>query len=351
MDSGRRNLAPGPGVISCVPSLVQTTETKPARLNTHSTGLLYGIGAYGIWGLLPLYFLVLLPATALEIVANRVVWSLLFCAVLLTVLRSWRRFGSAFRDRTVIWPLTAAAVLIALNWYIYTLAATTGHVIEASLGYFINPLVSVLLGVLILKERLRPLQWVAVGIAAAAVVVLTVAYGTVPWLALGLAFSFGLYGFVKKQVGSKVDAVVGLSVETAVLTPVALAVMAWLMSAGTATITTEGTGHFWLMAASGIITATPLILFSASAARLPLSSIGMLQYMTPLVQFVLALTVLGEQMALERWIGFILIWVALGVLSADVLRGLGRRGKARRKAGRALARRRGLSGQGPEARA
>ena len=186
-----------------------------------TAGILFGIGAYGLWGLMPLYFFVLAPAGAVEIVANRVVWSLLFCVLLITITRSWRVLGAAFRNRTVIGPLSIAAVLIAVNWLTYTYGVTTGQAVEASLGYFINPLVSVLLGVLVLKEKLRPLQWAAVGIGFIAVGVLTVSYGKLPWIALTLALSFGLYGFVKKRVGPRADAITSLTVETIVLAPVA----------------------------------------------------------------------------------------------------------------------------------
>lgn len=295
------------------------SSPRPAR-SDNATGILFGIGAYGLWGMLPLYFLILLPATAVEIVANRVLWSLIFCALLLTALRSWTTFRTAVSDRKVVGTLTVAALLIAVNWLVYTYGVTNGHAIEASLGYFINPIVSVLLGVFVLREKLRPLQWAAVGMGVVAVVVLAVGYGSVPFIALTLAFSFGLYGFVKKRVGPSVDAVSSLSIETAVLTPIAAGVMIWLTVSGGATLTSEGPGHFWIMAASGIITAVPLIFFGAAARRLPLTTIGMLQYLAPVLQFILALTVFGEEMPLERWIGFGLVWVGLVLLTVDMVR-------------------------------
>ncbi len=300
--------------------MTRTHKTpRPAR-SDNATGILFGIGAYGLWGMLPLYFLILLPATAVEIVANRVLWSLIFCALLLTVLRSWKTFRVAVSDRRVLGTLTVAALLIAVNWFVYTYGVTNGHAIEASLGYFINPIVSVLLGVFVLREKLRPLQWAAVGMGVVAVVVLAVGYGSVPFIALTLAISFGLYGFVKKRVGPSVDAVSSLSIETAVLTPIAAGVMIWLTVSGGATLTTEGPGHFWIMAASGIITAVPLIFFGAAARRLPLTTIGMLQYLAPVLQFILALTVFGEEMPLERWIGFGLVWLGLALLTVDMVR-------------------------------
>jgi chloramphenicol-sensitive protein RarD len=292
----------------------------PKAVDKETTaGVLFGIGAYGLWGLLPLYFFVLQPAGAVEIVANRVVWSLLFCALLITVTRAWRVLGAAFRNRSVLGTLAIAAGLIAVNWLTYTYGVTTGQAVEASLGYFINPLVSVLLGVFVLKETLRPLQWAAVGIGFIAVGVLTVSYGKLPWIALTLAISFGLYGFVKKRVGPRVDAITSLTVETIVLTPLAAATMIFLGVSGGASLASNGAGHFWLLAASGIITAVPLLFFGASARRLPMTTIGLLQYFAPVLQFVVALAVFRETMTLDRWIGFGVVWLALLVLTVDML--------------------------------
>lgn len=284
-----------------------------------TAGILFGIGAYGLWGLLPLYFFVLAPAGAVEIVANRVVWSLIFCTLLITVTRSWRVLGAAFRNRTVIGPLSIAAALIAVNWLTYTYGVTTGQAVEASLGYFINPLVSVLLGVFVLKEKLRPLQWAAVGIGFVAVGVLTVSYGKLPWIALTLALSFGLYGFVKKRVGPRADAITSLTVETIVLAPVAAATMIFLAVSGAASLASNGAGHFWLLVASGVITAVPLLFFGASARRLPMTTIGLLQYFAPVLQFIVALVVFKEAMTPDRWAGFGVVWLALLVLTVDML--------------------------------
>jgi chloramphenicol-sensitive protein RarD len=309
----------------------------PKAVDKETTaGILFGIGAYGLWGLLPLYFFVLMPAGAVEIVANRVVWSLLFCALLITVTRSWGALAGALRNRAVFGSLALAAFLIAVNWLTYTYGVTTGQAVEASLGYFINPLVSVLLGVFVLKEKLRPLQWAAVGIGFVAVGVLTYSYGKLPWIALTLAFSFGLYGFVKKRVGPRVDAVTSLSVETMVLAPFAAVTMVYLAVTGTATLTTQGPGHFWLLLASGVITAVPLLFFGASARRLPMTTIGLLQYFAPLLQFVLALVVFKEAMTLDRWIGFGVVWVALLVLTVDMLRTARKTSVARRRSKAAL---------------
>ncbi|WP_425485429.1 EamA family transporter RarD [Arthrobacter wenxiniae] len=295
-----------------------TARIKPVRSET-ATGMLFGIGAYGLWGLLPLYFIWLMPAGSLEIVANRVVWSVVFCALVITLTRGWAKIGAAVRNPRILGTLGVAGVLIVINWLTYVFAVTHGNAIEASLGYFINPLVSVLLGVIVLKEKLRPLQWVAVGVGFAAVVVLTISYGKLPWIALVLAFSFGLYGFVKNRVGGRVDALTSLSVETAVLAPFAIATMVVLAVLGQATLTGLGAGHFWLMAASGVVTAVPLLFFGASARRLPMTTIGLLQYVAPLLQFVVATTLLGEHMGLDRWIGFGIVWLALVILTADSL--------------------------------
>ncbi|MDQ0731247.1 EamA family transporter RarD [Arthrobacter sp. B1I2] len=304
---------------------------KPLATDT-TAGMLFGIGAYVLWGLLPLYFFILMPAGAVEIVANRVVWSLLFCALLITVTRAWGMLAAALKDRRVFGSLALAAFLIAINWLTYTYGVTTGQAVETSLGYFINPLVSVLLGVLVLKERLRPLQWAAVGVGFVAVGVLTYSYGKLPWIALTLAFSFGLYGFVKNRVGSRVDAITSLSVETMVLAPLAAVAMVVLAASGSSTLTSQGAGHFWLLLASGVITAVPLLFFGASARRLPMTTIGLLQYFAPMLQFLVALLVFREAMTMARWIGFGVVWLALLLLTLDMLRTARRNSVARRAA-------------------
>ncbi|KQQ90652.1 EamA family transporter RarD [Arthrobacter sp. Leaf137] len=312
------------------PARPDAAAPKAADKDT-TAGVLFGIGAYGLWGLLPLYFFVLKPAGAVEIVANRVVWSLLFCALLVTVTRAWPALVTALRTRAVFGSLALAAFLIAVNWLTYTYGVTTNQAVETSLGYFINPLVSVLLGVFVLKEKLRPLQWAAVVIGFIAVGVLTYSYGKLPWIALTLAFSFGLYGFVKKRVGPRVDAVTSLSVETVVLAPFAAAAMVALGVSGAATLTTQGAGHFWLLLASGVITAVPLVFFGASARRLPMTTIGLLQYFAPVLQFIVALVVFREAMTTERWIGFGVVWVALLLLTVDMLRTARKNALARRR--------------------
>lgn len=297
------------------------TDTAGASPRSpRSIGILQGTSAYLVWGLLPLYFLLLPEISAFEFVALRVVFSLVFCFLLLAVTRQLRDLGTLLRDRKTTARLVLASVLIAVNWTLYAFAVLSGHVLEASLGYFINPLVAIALGVFVLKERLSTLQWVAIGFAVAAVVVLTAGLGRVPWISLGLAFSFGLYGLVKNQVGKKGTALATLSVETIALTPVALVFIGVLTYQGTSALFADGVPGFWLLATSGIITAVPLILFGGAARRLPLSTLGSLQFLAPIGQFILGLLVFHEVMPLERWVGFILVWIAVILIVVDMFR-------------------------------
>lgn len=297
-----------------------STSTAPPIRSEHSYGLIQGTAAYLIWGLLPAYFLLLPQISAFEFVAVRVLFSLIFCGLLLAFTRQIRQFAAMFKDCRTLWQLGLASVLIAANWILYALAVLTGHVLEASLGYFINPIVAILLGVLVLKEKLRPLQWVAVGFAAIAVIVLTVGLGRVPWISLGLAFSFGFYGLVKNQVGQRGTALGALTIETLWLAPLSLIFLFWLGSAQNSALLTADAPGLLLLAASGIITAVPLLLFGGAARRLPLSTVGSLQFLAPILQFVLGLLVFAEQMPLERWIGFGLVWVAVIFVLVDMLR-------------------------------
>jgi chloramphenicol-sensitive protein RarD len=215
--------------------------------------------------------------------------------------------------------LAVAAVGIAVNWGIYIYAVNSGQVVEAALGYFINPLVTVALGVLVLRERLRPAQWAAVGVGLVAVVVLTIDYGRLPWIALTLAFSFGMYGLIKKQVGGTVGALAGLTTETLVLAPVALVALVWYEASGHGAFTHDAPWQGLLLASAGLVTVGPLLLFAASARRVPLTTMGLLQYLTPMLQLVVGVTLLGEHVPPARWVGFGLVWVALVLLTADSL--------------------------------
>ena len=283
-------------------------------------GLAFAASAYVLWGFLPLYFSTLAPAGAIEIVAWRVVLSLVFCAALLTVTRGWAALLTIVRDRRTMLIMGAAGVFILINWLVYVFAALSGHVVEAALGYFTNPIVTVLLGVIVLRERLRPMQWTAIGISALAVLVLAVNYGKFPWIALALAFSFGLYGFIKKQVGGRVDAISGLTIETAWLTPLAGIVLVVIAVNGDLVMGTAGTAHTVLLLLAGGITAIPLLLFAAAARRLPLAYLGLTQYLAPVIQFLIGVFIFREDMPFARWLGFALVWIALVVLTIDMFR-------------------------------
>jgi chloramphenicol-sensitive protein RarD len=286
------------------------------------SGLAFAIGAYGLWGFLPVYFIALAPSGPFEIVAWRVLFSLVFCALLITVTRAWRHLAALMRNRWVVLTMGLAGLLIFVNWQTYVYAALTNQVVEAALGYFINPIVTVFLGVLVLKERLNTTQWVAVGISIVAVVVLALGYGQLPWIALVLAFSFGFYGLIKKRVGPRVDAVSGLTIETLWLAPLAVVQLVFVSMTVGLTIGTVSAWHTVLLLSAGAVTAVPLLLFAAASRRLPLIYMGFIQYFAPFIQFLVGVVVLQEPMPLERWIGFALVWVALGVLTFDLLRGV-----------------------------
>ena len=281
------------------------------------SGLAAGVAAYLLWGLFPLYWPLLEPAAPVEILAHRVVWSLVFLAGVLALTSGFGWVAGLGRRRLTL--LTLAAGLITVNWGTFIYGVNSGHVVETSLGYFINPLVTVALAVTVLGERLPGLQRLAVGIATVAVVILTLDYGRPPWIALTLAFSFGLYGLVKKRVG--MDGTPSLAVETAVLVVPAVAYLALLGASGEGTFTTEGGGHAALLMAGGIATAVPLMLFGASAIRIPLSTLGLLQYLAPVMQFLIGVLVYDEAMPPARLAGFALGWIALVVFTAGAIRG------------------------------
>ncbi|MEW1661040.1 MULTISPECIES: EamA family transporter RarD [unclassified Streptomyces] len=310
----------------------------PSRTDQRA-GLAYGLAAYTMWGLLPLYWHLLSAAAPSEILAHRMLWSLPVALVILAALRRWSWIRPLMRQPKRLALVLACTVVISLNWFLYIWAVNSGHVLEASLGYFINPLVSIAFGVLVLRERLRPLQWAAVGVGAVAVVVMTLAYGRMPWIALGLALSFATYGLMKK--GIKLDGIEGFSAETTLQALPALGFLIYLSVSGQSVFVSGGTGQALLLVGCGVATAIPLICFGASAMRLPLTTIGMLQYLAPTFQFLLGLTVFHERMPAERWAGFALVWAALVVLTWDALRNA-RRGraalaKARARAGEAVA--------------
>ncbi|GAA4814112.1 EamA family transporter RarD [Nocardioides caeni] len=281
-------------------------------------GLLLGLLAYLLWGGFPLYWPLLEPSAPVEILAHRIVWSLVVMGALVLVLRRTTQLRVLLQDRRKVLLLVLAAVTITSNWGTYIYGVTNDRVVETSLGYFINPLVTVLMGVLILGERLRPAQWTALGIGFLAVVVLTLDYGRLPVIALVLAFSFGTYGLAKKSAG--VGTVESLTFETALLTPIAAGYLLWLGSAGEAHFAGEGGGHVALLVASGVVTAVPLLCFGAAATRIPMTTLGLLQYLTPVIQFVLGITLFAEHMPPGRWAGFALVWLALVIFSVEAVR-------------------------------
>jgi len=282
--------------------------------------VLYGVACYLMWGLFPLYWPLLEPAGSIEILAHRIVWSLAVVATVLAVTRSWGWIRPLLADRATLARMTLAAVLIAANWATYIWGVNNEHVVETSLGYFINPVVTVLIGVLVLHERLRPVQWAAIGLGTVAVIVLAVDYGRPPWIALILAFSFGAYGLLKKQVGATVGAVQSLTVETAVLFVPALTFLVVLDARGDSQLGHSGLGHGLLLASAGVATAVPLLFFASAARRIPLSTLGLLQYIAPVLQFLTGVLLYDEPMPASRWVGFVLVWAALAVLTFDGLR-------------------------------
>jgi chloramphenicol-sensitive protein RarD len=277
-----------------------------------------GIAAYASWGLFPLYWPLLKPAGAGEILSHRIVWSFLVVVAILAVRRQWSWIARYRNEPRRVLYLAGAAILIAINWLVYIYGVNAGHVVETSLGYFINPLVLVVLGAAFLGERLRRLQWAALAVAAVAVVVLTLDYGRPPWIALTLAASFGTYGLLKKKAGA--PAVEGLTVETAVLFLPALAFLAFMQTRGTLVFGHQSLATTLLLAGAGVVTAVPLLCFGAAVTRVPLSTMGVLQYITPLMQFALGVLLRHEPMPPARLVGFALVWVALALYTAEAFR-------------------------------
>jgi chloramphenicol-sensitive protein RarD len=288
-----------------------------AQRSERSLGLIFGLTAYLLWGLFPLYWPLLKPASAYEIVAHRAIWTLVFCLIVLAFHKKLRRTISRIREPKIFFGLLATSALISVNWIVYIWATNAGHVVEASLGYYINPLVIIAFGVLLLKEKMRFGQWVAVGIASVGVAVLTIDYGRLPWIALALAISWGSYGVIKKVLD--LGALEGLTIET-MLSFIPYATFLLILQS-------NGTGQFgqhWglslLLISAGAITAIPLLLFNGSTTRLPYTVIGLLQYITPTIQFSIGVWVRHEEMSAARWAGFAIIWCALIALAIDLVR-------------------------------
>lgn len=287
---------------------------------TRTAGVAYAGSAYLLWGILPLYFLLLAPTGPWEVVAWRVLLSLVFCLLLLTVTRGWAAFGVILRQPKLLAWTALAGVLIYVNWQVFVIGTLTGHVVETSLGYFVNPITTVLLGVFVLKERIRRLQWAAIAIAAIAVIVIVIAYRAFPWIALSLTLSFGVYGLIKKKIGPAVDAVSGLTLESFWLVPIAVVQLIVVAQTPTGiTMGANGWAHALVLAFAGVVTAVPLLLFAAGTRRINLTVIGMIQFVTPVMQFILGVAVLNEPMPPERWAGFIIVWIAIVVFVVDLL--------------------------------
>lgn len=286
-------------------------------MNKNKTGLLFGVSAYVLWGAFPLYWPLLEPASALEIVSHRAVWTLVFCTIVLAITRSLKNTVATLKRPQVASKLFLASILVSINWLVYIWSVNNGHVVEASLGYYINPLFMIAFGVILLKEKMRTMQWVAVGIAALGVAVLTIDYGRIPWIALALGISWGSYGLIKKQLG--LGALEGLTIETLI---VGLPYLLYLLYIGD-----RGIGQFGqsvsitlLLIGAGAVTAIPLLLFNGSTTRLPLTVIGLLQYITPTIMFSIGVWVRHEDMPHARWAGFLIIWVALSALAFDLVK-------------------------------
>lgn len=278
-------------------------------------GMLYAASAFFIWGLFPLYFKILHEIPSLQLVAHRMLWSLVFLFLVLTVLKRWAWLPPIFKQKKVVLGFFASAVLLSTNWFVYIWAVNNGRVIDSSLGYFINPLVNVMMGYLLLKERLRPWQWAAISLAACGVLWLTILGGQLPWVALTLAFSFATYGLLRKT--ASLGALEGLTMETIVLFPLAIGYLLWLSLHGSNQFTqVDLSTQVWLVLA-GPITAIPLLLFAAAARRIPLSTLGLFQYIGPSMQLILGIVLFHEPFTFERFMGFAIIWSALALYTVE----------------------------------
>ena len=286
-------------------------------MNKDRVGLLFGVSAYTLWGLFPLYWPLLKPANPLEIVSHRAVWTVVFCVIILAITKSLKTTLATFKRKHVALKLFSTSILISINWLVYIWATNNGHVVEASLGYYINPVIIIAMGVIFLQEKMRKLQWISIAIASTGVLILTIDYGRLPWIAIALALSWGSYGFIKKTLG--LGALEGLAIETMISS---IPYLGYLIFLGA-----NGKGQFGhgvlitiLIISAGAVTAIPLLLFNGATTRLPFTIIGLLQYITPTLQFALGVWVLHENMPVARWAGFVIIWIALVVLATDLFR-------------------------------
>ena len=288
-----------------------------SKRSEHSLGLLFGVSSYILWGLFPLYWPLLQPASPLEIVSHRAVWTLVFCLIVLALAKQLHSTIAIVKKPKIMAGLFLTTILVSINWLTYIWATNNGHVVEAALGYYINPLIIIAFGVLLLREKMRPLQWLAVGIAAVGVAILTFDYGRLPWVAISLALSWGTYGLVKKKLD--LGALNGLAIETLISFIPYVGYLIYLGNQGTGQFG-QSPGLTVLLISAGAVTAIPLLLFNGSTTRLPYSTIGLLQYITPTIQFSIGVWVRHEDMPAARWIGFLVIWLALAALATDLVR-------------------------------
>ncbi len=288
-----------------------------SKRSEHSLGLLFGVGSYVLWGLFPLYWPLLQPASPLEIVSHRAVWTLVFCLIVLALSKQLHSMIAIVKKPKIMAGLFLTTILVSINWLTYIWATNNGHVVEAALGYYINPLIIIAFGVLLLREKMRPLQWLAVGIAAIGVAILTFDYGRLPWVAISLALSWGTYGLVKKKLD--LGALDGLAIETLISLIPYVGYLIYLGSQGTGQFG-QSPGLTILLISAGAVTAIPLLLFNGSTTRLPYSTIGLLQYITPTIQFSIGVWIRHEDMPAARWVGFVVIWLALIALAVDLVR-------------------------------
>lgn len=285
--------------------------------STHSTGVLLGVVGYLLWGMFPLYFVLLDTVAPIEVVAHRILWSLVVVLLILIVGKQWRMFIGSFNRRNVI-ILGSAALILSMNWLVYVYAVDSNQVMQVSLGYFMNPLISVAMGVILLKESLRKTQWVAIGIALVAVLILTIVTGSVPWIALALGLTFATYGLLKKY--ANLPSLHSLGIETVVLLPLALIILGVSVANGSESFVLDGPTITFLLIMLGPVTAIPLLAFGGASTRIPLSTLGVLQYITPIMAFLVGFFIFQEAMSTGSWIGFTLVWISLVIFTVDMYR-------------------------------
>lgn len=293
-------------------------------------GVIYGILAYGWWGMMPIYFRALEPAGPVEILAQRILWSAVFCLIYLGWSRDFGWLKRILRHPGKILLIVIAAHVLAANWGTYIYAVSVGNVLEASLGYFINPLMTVLVGVIVLRERLTTLQWVAIGLGAIAVLIISIDYGNLPWISLTLATTFTIYGYIKKTLRAGINTIQTMSIESIVLVPFAAGVLIWLrMDSSELTFLSEGWQHTGLLVMIGLVSLAPLIWFGSAAIRLPFTTLGLLQFLAPIGQFIIGVFIFQEDVSQARWIGFAIVWSALVIITIDSFRQAGQRRRSK----------------------